>query len=181
MKSKDNIHARELRKGNTNAFKEVSDSLYGSLYVYAKSFVQDESDAEELVQEAFIMIWERRKNIDSDFNIKAYLYKSIHNQALNYLRHLKVVGQHVDEAFYFGQEEFQSPTEINPFLSKALTDAIDLLPRRTKLIFEMSRLDGLRHKEIAVELGISEKTVEVQVRKARQFLQKKLKRYYREL
>jgi RNA polymerase sigma-70 factor (ECF subfamily) len=174
-----NIHALELRKGNQKAFKFVFELLYDALYNYALNFVKEE-DAEELVQEAFLMIWDRRKMIDEDFNVKAYLYKSIHNQALNHIRHLKVVGQHVAEEVYLNSA-IQRAKEPNPFLAKALNDYIELLPDRSKLIFKMSRVDGMRHKEIAQALSISEKTVEVQLRKARIFLKKILKRFYNEL
>lgn len=176
-----NIHVIELRKGSQKAFKVIFELLYDALYSYALNFVNETEDAEELVQEAFLMIWDRRKMIDEDFNVKAYLYKSIHNQALNHIRHLKVVNQHVDEEIYFNTSAIQKAKEPNPFLAKALREAIDLLPERSKLIFQMSRVDGMRHREIAQALSISEKTVEVQIRKARLFLQKKLKRFYNEL
>jgi len=169
-----------LRKGSQEAFKQVFELLFDALFSYAMNFVKEKEEAEELVQEAFLMIWDRRKMIDNEFNVKAYLYKSIHNQALNHLRHLKVVNQHVDEEIYI-KSSVEKGKEPNPFLTKAINEAIDKLPSRSKLIFKMSRIEGLRHREIAQELGISEKTVEVQIRKARHFLQKKLKKYYNEL
>ncbi len=155
--------------------------LYDSLLSYAMGFINKPEDAEELVQEAFLMIWDKRKMIDEDFNVKAYLYKSIHNQALNYIRHLKIVNRHVNEENHFYYSTIEKAKEPNPFLTKALNEAIDKLPERSKIIFKMSRIDGLRHKEIAKLLCISEKTVEVQIRKARLFLQKKLKRFYNEM
>ena len=176
-----NIHYPELRKGSQKAFQSIFNTLYSSLFSYALGFINKTEDAEELVQEAFLMIWDRRKMIDNEFNVKAYLYKSIHNQALNHLRHLKVVNQHVSEEGYFNSLAIQKAKEPNPFLTKALNDAIDKLPNRSKMIFKMSRIDGLRHREIAQTLSISEKTVEVQIRKARLFLQKKLKKFYNEL
>jgi len=176
-----NIHYLELQKGNQKAFKQIFDLLYNSLFSYAISFVNRGEDAEELVQEAFLMIWDRRKMIDESFNVKAYLYKSIHNQALNHIRHLKVINQHVNEESYIYYSTIEKAKEPNPFLTKALNEAIDKLPERSKLIFKMSRIDGLRHKEIAKTLCISEKTVEVQIRKARLVLQKKLKRFYNEM
>jgi len=176
-----NSYILDLKKGNQLAFKTIFEILYDSLLSYAQNFVTDIEDAEELVQEAFLMIWDRRNMIDENFNVKAYLYKSVHNQALNYLRHLKIVNQHVSEETYFKDSAIQKPKEPNPFLNKALYEAIEQLPDRSKIIFKMSRIDGMRHREISEELKISEKTVEVQIRKARIFLQKKLKKFYNEM
>lgn len=181
MSEIDNINRLELRKGNQKAFKKLFDSLYDALFSYAISFVKEHNDAEELVQEAFLMIWDRRKIIDDNFNVKAYLYKSIHNQALNFLRHVKVMNQHVHEENYFNMYKVEKAREPNPFLTKAIYNAISELPERSQLIFRMSRIDGYRHREIGEKLSISEKTVEVQIRKARITLQKKLKKFYNEL
>ncbi len=169
-----------IQKGNQEAFKIVYELYYNQLFNYALSFVHQNEMGEELVQEAFLMIWDRRKMLTSDFNVKAYLFKSIHNQALNYIRHNKIVNNHADEVYNIGSKSVQFK-EPNPFLGDALKKAIETLPARTKLIFVMSRVDGLRHREIGEELSISEKTVEVQVRKARIMLQKKMKHYYKEL
>lgn len=175
------FNRQELQKGNPKAFRVIFDALYDALYCYALNFVSEAEMAEELVQEAFLMIWDRRKMIDADFNVKAYLYKSIHNQALNYIRHLKVVSQHANETTYLNSSAHQKEKEPNPFLTQALEEAIAALPERSRLIFRMSRMEDMRHREISEKLSISEKTVEVQIRKARIFLQKKLKRYYNEL
>jgi RNA polymerase sigma-70 factor (ECF subfamily) len=172
---------RLIRTGDTKAFQQVFELLYTPLHAYAFSFVANSEVAEELVQESFLMIWYHRGKIDEEFNMKAYLYKSVHNQALNHLRHQKIVLKHKEQAHGSNSSYTEWHGEPNPFLSKALYEAIEQLPERSRLIFEMSRLDGLRHREIAEKLNISEKTVEVQVRKARLFLQKKLKRFYKEL
>ncbi len=174
------IHIKALQKGDQEAFRVIYELYYAQLFNYAQSFVRQREMSEELVQEAFLMIWDRRQMLSSDFNLKAYLFKSIHNQALNYIRHNKIVNIHAEEAYIIGNKSVQFK-EPNPFLSGALKKAIETLPARTKLIFLMSRVDGLRHKEIGKELSISEKTVEVQVRKARLMLQKKMKHYYKEL
>lgn len=170
-----------ISRGDQKAFRLVFDLLYPQLSAYAFSFVNNDEVAEELVQEAFLVTWDKRKMLDEAFNLRAYLYKSIHNQALNYLRHQKVVHQHMQYQLGVHVDETQQAEVPNPFLKKAIFEAIEQLPDRSRLIFQLSRMDGLRHKEIARKLNISEKTVEVQVRKARLFLQKKLKKFYKEL
>lgn len=176
-----NIYHSDIRKGSQKAFRAVFDMLYPQLTAYAFSFVNSEEIAEELVQEAFLVAWDKRSMLTEEFNLRAYMYKSIHNQALNYLRHLKVVNQHVQYHTTMNADAVQKAEEPNPFLKKAILQAIEELPQRSKLIFQMSRIEGMKHKEIAGELNISEKTVEVQIRKARLFLQKKLKKFYKEL
>lgn len=176
-----NSYHLAIKKGDQKAFKIVFDLLYSQLVTYAYSFINEEEVCEELVQEAFLITWDRREMLTEEFNLRAYLYKSIHNQALNHLRHQKVVLQHRQYQNFAQADLAEKAVEPNPYLKKALDEAIEQLPERSRLIFQMSRIDGLRHREIATELSISEKTVEVQVRKARLFLQKKLKKYYKEL
>lgn len=166
-----------IQKDDSRAFRQVFETLYPGLGLYAVSFVIQPQVAEELVQESFMRLWQNRARLDEQFQTKAFLYKTVHNLALNYLRHQKIVNRFLKEA-NINTTSYEWKGEPNPFLSVALFNAIELLPERAKLIFEMSRIDGLKHREIAQKLSISEKTVEVQVRKARLFLQKKLKNYY---
>lgn len=179
MSNKIQIQLRALQKGDANAFKQLFEHFYDMLYYYALTFKNAPELAEEFTQEAFLMLWEKRKKFTEGFNVKAYLFKCIHNQALNYIRHEKVV-----QTFFLDTKSelplFEKQNS-EPWLKVALNNAIDDLPERTQQVFILSRIDGLRHKEIAEKLGITEKTVEVQVRKARLTLQKKLKRFYKEL
>jgi RNA polymerase sigma-70 factor (ECF subfamily) len=170
---------RNLCKGNASAFEQVFNSFYKQLQNYAVFFVNDSEVAEELVQEAFISLWNVRKRIDKEFNVKAYLFRSIHNQGLNFIRHQKVINEHVASEKSFGDNG--KYTEPAPFLRKAIDEAIESLPPRTGMVFKMSKINGMKHKEIAEALNIAEKTVEVQVRKARNTLKTLLKTYYDEL
>lgn len=169
-----------IRKGEPKAFEALFYLLNDALVRYALLFVKQQQEAEEIVQESFLKLWDKRKMVDAGFNLKAYLFKSVHNQALNYLRHLEIVALHEKHQAetHKNHEEAHAP---HPFLKHALYSAIAELPKRTQLVFRLSRLNGYKHKEIAQKLSISEKTVEVQVRKARLILQDKLKDYYNEL
>lgn len=173
------IQLLALKNGSHKAFKAIYDLYNYPLHKYALTFIKDDELAEELVHEAFLMIWNRREILNEQFNIKAYLYKSIHNQALNYLRHNKIVQKYFSEAIHSNSRINTSLPE--PFLKKAIYEAIDHLPERLRQIFVLSRIEGLKHKEIATKLSISEKTVEVHIRNARIILRKKLKNYYKEI
>lgn len=173
------IQFSALRKGDSKTFKLLFIHFYDMLYYYALTFNTNTETAEEFTQEAFLMLWERRKQFSDGFNLKAYLFKSVHNQALNFIRHQKVVNAHHHDSIA-DPRTYEKPIS-EPWLNDALKIAISSLPERTRQVFVLSRVDGFRHKEIAEQLGITEKTVEVQVRKARLALQKKLKRFYKEL
>jgi len=174
------IQLLALQNGSHKAFKAIYDLYYFPLHKYALTFLHDSELAQELVHEAFLIIWDRREMLNEDFNVKAYLYKSIHNQALNYIRHNKVVANYFAETILTNNHK----TKISlpePFVKKAISDAIDKLPKRLKQIFILSRIEGFKHKEISKKLAISEKTVEVHIRNARIILRKKLKSFYNEL
>ena len=160
-------------------FKVLFTKLYKPLLLYSMSFIAEEEIGHEIVQEAFLQLWERRDRITDGFNAKAYLYKCVHNQAFNHLRHMKIV------LAYQSQSELQSvnnkQNEDYIFIESAINRALEKLPSRQRLIFELSRLDGYKHEQIAEQLNISYKTVEAQIRNARLTLQKQLKSYYHEL
>lgn len=181
MTEKESKIIRDLSKGSSAAFEYVFKEYYKPLKNYAVFFVGDQEAAEELVQEAFISLWNQRQRVDEEFNVKAYLFRSIHNQGLNFIRHKRVIKEYVDFEMKTMNREQDTYCEPAPFLRKALDEAINSLPPRTGLVFQMSRINGMKHKEIAEALNITEKTVEVQVRKARTTLKSLLKDYYNEL
>jgi RNA polymerase sigma-70 factor, ECF subfamily len=160
-------------------FKVLFAKQYKPLLLYSMSFISEEEISHEIVQEAFLQLWERRDRINDGFNSKAYLYKCVHNQAFNHLRHMKIVQT------YRSRCELQTKTnkqnEDYIFIDTAISKALEELPPRQRLIFELSRLDGYKHEQIAEQLNVSYKTVEAHIRNARLTLQKQLKGYYHEL
>jgi RNA polymerase sigma-70 factor, ECF subfamily len=167
-------------KTETNkGFKALFIHLHKPLLLYSVSLIADEDTSYEIVQEAFLQLWERRDRLTDGFNAKAYLYKCVHNQAFNYLRHLRIVQAHQSQ--YNFKSETNKQNEDYIFIEQAINNALDKLPARQRLIFELSRLDGCKHEQIAEQLNISYKTVEAQIRNARLTLQKHLKNYYHEL
>lgn len=166
-------------QSDEEAFKKLFVRLYRPLLGYCITLISDEDTSHEIVQEAFLQLWDRWGRVNNDFNTKAYLFRCVHNQAFNHLRHLKIVFSEKSQAelkpgISMQNEDFLT---IGPAIEKAMNE----MPQRQRLIFEMSRMDGYRHDEIARQLNISYKTVEAQVRNARLFLQKRLKGYYNEL
>jgi RNA polymerase sigma-70 factor (ECF subfamily) len=161
------------------AFKKLFLKHYQPLLGYCITLINNHETSHEIVQEAFLQLWERWERVDGEFNVKAYLFRCVHNQAFNHLRHLKIVKSEK------AQQELKPGTDRQNedflLIQSAIDKALIQMPQRQRLIFELSRMDGYKHEEIARQLNISYKTVEAQVRNARHFLQKKLKGYYNEL
>ncbi len=177
MQEPDQILVQRLRRKDILAFELVFNEYYGLLKSYARKFLDEEADAEEVVQETFIKFWEKCETLDPLSSIKNYLYRSIHNSCLNYIKHQKVKDaykQYVIEFMEEGIEEQYLEEEEKTTLEKVLTE-IDHLPPKCQEIFKLSRFEGLKYYEIASHLNISVKTVEVQMGKALRVLREKFK------
>jgi len=169
-----------LRKDDSIAFESSFRKYYPGLCLYAKKIVQEIEVAEEIVQEVFLTLWERRLNPGIHTSLKSYLFRAVHNHALNIIKHRQVekkyqsyYGNIIKEISFKGGE-----TIPEPYVKARIDKSIKKLPAQCRRIFILSRIDGLKHKEIAEKLGISPKTVEVQIRKASIILRDRLKDYY---
>jgi len=160
-----------------SAFEIVFNNLYKPLCGYANKFLDETELAEELVQEVFVKFWEKCDTIAPDSSIKSYLYRSVHNTCLNHIKHIKVrdtYRQYVIEQMEYTLLDVNEDSEP-PELEKRIYDAIDALPPQCSKIFKLSRFEGLKYKEIASHLGLSIKTIEVQMGKALRVLREKFK------
>lgn len=152
-------------------FKKLFDAYYPSLLIYAYQKVNDKETAKDMVQDVFLSLWVHKEQIDFNLPLQPYLFRSVHNQCLNHLRSrhaaLSVSGQ---EASLLLHEEIVQYNQHDTLLLKELADEIALfiqtLPAQCRKVFRLSRQGGLKNKEIAGLLGISEKTVEGHLSKA---------------
>lgn len=161
-----------LRNGDESAFDALFRSLYAPLCRYATGLTGGDADvAEDLVQQAFVKLWERRATLEVQFSLRAYLYKMVHHRALNRMRAHRT------------RERYQSEMMRNPFniyhlpdpdLSEQLHKALDTLPPQCRQIFELSRFEELKYREIADHLELSIKTVETQMGKALRLMRQHL-------
>lgn len=165
----------EIKKNKTEALKVVFDSFYPLVFHTTLRIVEDQALADDLAQEVFIKFWDKRQDLDIRFNLPAYLRKMAINQALAYLRSKKVRFSDelpVDKAAPASEKPDHLVLEQE--LSHLMEQAIDSLPERCKLVFRLSRFDGLSYQEIADAMEISIKTVENQMGKALKILREKL-------
>src|SRR4051794_36467953 len=146
------------------------------MYSYACTILKDEMEAEEIVQNVFVRLWEKQNSLRIETSLKAYLYRMIYNDCMNQIKHKAVVLKFQKEKMYVMKNERNnaddriSSTQLNEQLSNALLE----LPQQCRTVFQLSRFEELKYREIAVQLGISEKTVENQMGKALKLLRMKL-------
>ncbi|MCP4457889.1 MAG: RNA polymerase sigma-70 factor [Cytophagales bacterium] len=170
------ILVSRLRNKDKEAFSLVFNEHFGVLTSYALRFLDDREDAEEIVQDVFVKFWDKCSELAPDSAIKSYLYRSVHNTCLNHIKHQKVKDAYKQHVMYHMENSSELSWESSDpeKMRKEILDEIDNLPPRCSEIFKMSRLDGLKYQEIADHLGISVKTVEVQMGKALRVLREKL-------
>ena len=151
--------------------------FYRPLCMYALHYLQDVTQAEDVVQDAFVTMIEQQQNGKEINNHKAYLYTTVRNNCLDMIRREQ---QSVTMVMPQDAEGAISDEEAaeRSFHEAELWTAIDSLPERCRIIFLMAKRDGKRYREIATELGITEKTVEHQVSKALKILRGKSDDYY---
>lgn len=158
-------------------FERLFKEHFKSLYAYAFTILKNEAIAEETVQNVFYKIWEKKVPETIQTSLKAYLYKAVYHESLNYLKHQKIKAQYRLHVMYESKNEMDhsaSRKMMMKELEEKLRHALNTLPRQCRTIFQMSRFEGLKYQEIADELGISVKTVENQMGKALKQLRIKL-------
>lgn len=165
-----------LAQRNETAFEQMFKTHFKRLHAYAFTILRDEMEAEETVQQVFFKIWERNENLSLTGSVTAYLYRAVHNESLNYIKHQKVKSSHQLHVAYTMKNEVEHPAKkvLAGELEKKIHLALNELPEQCRTIFQMSRFDELKYREIADKLGISVKTVENQMGKALKILRVKL-------
>lgn len=171
--------ATAIRDGNETTFETLFRKWYPHLCGFARKFVKDPAEGEELVQELFCHLWDKRTDFHPTTSIKAYLYGAVRNRCFNRLEHLKVreKSQEAVAETLRNQGTQANPTQLLEASETQLRieAAIGELPERCRQVFELSRYEGLKYNEIAHELNISPKTVEVQIGKALKYLRTALR------
>jgi RNA polymerase sigma-70 factor, ECF subfamily len=168
--------AQQIRAGNEKAFAELFDVYYKPLTFYSLRIVKSLAVAEELVQDLFCRLWEKREEIIIEQSFKAYLYGAVRLNSLHYLRDNKLHNRKL-ESIGWERSDFDSTNDklaeadIYDILEKTLAN----LPERSSEIFTLNRIDGLKYREIAAKLSLSEKTVEAHISQVLKLLRKNLR------
>jgi len=168
-----------IQKGNEVAFESIFKAYYSRLCSYANTMLNDSEEAEEMVQNTFIVLWENRANVDIHTSLKSYLYRAVHNSCLNRIKHMKVRQEHSAYVLHTQEEEVESTSHMvmGNELQQQINVAIEKLPPQCKRVFTLSRYENLTYAEIAAQLEISVKAVDKQMVRALRILREQLKDY----
>ncbi|HEY1032349.1 MAG TPA: RNA polymerase sigma-70 factor [Flavipsychrobacter sp.] len=163
---------------NTDAdavFEQVFKSHFKRLHAYACTIVKDEDAAEEVVQNIFCKLWEKKEQLQSLQSVSAYLYRAVYNESLNYLKHEKVKANYQSFAVKSMSEADENAGKGRIIeLEERVAQAMSELPEQCRTIFHMSRFEDMKYREIADKMGLSIKTVENQMGKALKLMRIKL-------
>ena len=179
MPSDNDLFAAKLTQGDVVAFECLFKLYYTRLTLFANRFLNDINAAEEIVSDIFVMLWENGHEIEFKGTVSSYLFRSVQNRALNYLKHQKIESLYVNYLEKQHLMHTMAATAESPYLEKEMTrqinSALESLPEKCREIFMMSRFDNLKYKEIAEKLNLSPKTVERQMSIALDKLRRMLK------
>ena len=175
--SESNFLLSAIQRGDQKAFDALFQRYYPALCAYGHRFV-DLEDAEEIVQDSLLWIWENRENLFIETSLSSYLFKMIYRKALNKLAHIDAT-QRADTRFYEEMQEMLQDTDLYQVeeLTQRIKDAIATLPESYREAFVMHRFRDMSYKEIAEILGVSPKTVDYRIQQALKQLRVDLKDY----
>ena len=149
-----------IEDDDKGAFTVFYSNNFQKLILVSDRYVKNMHVAEEIVQDMFLKIWEDKRLLLYVNSVKAYLYRSVVNASLNYVNRQKNIEKHhLKIAEHLTDDDIEIINEQNELIV-LLYNEIEQLPEKCQKVFKLSRLEGLKYKDIAIELSISEKTVE---------------------
>ena len=171
------VWSRKIRASDRSAFSDLFCALYPDLLWYAQGLTGDDEAAEDIVQEAFVRLWDRRASIQPDRSVRAFLYVTVRRLAFNDERNArtrKTLLAMIDEP---GQPPSPDEAVSTRLMGQRLRAWIDELPDRRREAFELSRFCGLSYQEVAGIMGLSVYTVEKHITNALKHLRQRLVDY----
>ncbi len=177
---------RKLQEGDNDTYVFLFRKYYVPLCSYARRYVGRKDVAEEIVSDTFFNLWRTRSTLKIHSSVKSYLFHAVCNNSLYYLRKLKKEDLLEDYfsgvssenmGFVAAAEEVSSDSLILNDLSKAINQAVRMLPPQQQTVFKLKRYEGKKLSEIALIMGLSVKTVEMHLSKAMLSLRRSLKDY----
>lgn len=177
-------HIPQLSLTDKNSFKILFDHFYQPLCHLSQHYLEDEDEAKGVVQEAFVKLWEIRNELNADSNLRNFLFTLVKNNCLNILNRRQILLKHHEKIRWMEMHyQYESLSRIGDDylefseLKDKIDEAIRKLPEHCRVVFEMSRFEDLKNREIAEKLGVTQKTIEAHLTKALKVLRKELKDY----
>ena len=180
MGSREQSLLKRVRASDRSAFKALFYDFHDSLFRFTVYRVHDEDIAEDITQETFIRVWKNRKKLQPSKSFFSLIARISSNLCYDHFRHMKVRHRHKDSVPQHGDSHFDNPEAgIQADVLQAEIQRIvnAKLPEKCRIIFILSRINGMTNPEIATELDLSIRTVENQIYRALKILKKNLKNY----
>ncbi len=155
--------------------KDIFDKSYSNLVFQALRLLKNKESAEDIVQDCFIMLWNKKDTLKITGNIHAYLAKMVRNKSLDFLKKKRLETSELNESYQgsFNAEDTLETKDLQSQIDKT----IDELPEKCRQVFVLNRFEDMSYKEIAEQLDISKKTVEAHISKALKSLRIGLKKF----
>jgi RNA polymerase sigma-70 factor (family 1) len=166
----------KLKSGDPNSFSDIFSIYYKDLFFFAYSFIREVCDAEDIVQDTFVKLWEDHEKLNVTVSLKSILLKTIQNKCIDWHRHKRIINNHssyiINNAplYEYDTDNYLLRSELESVIEKALAR----LPEKVREAYKLNRFEGLKYQEIAAKLNVSNRTVEVRISKALEFLRKSL-------
>jgi RNA polymerase sigma-70 factor (ECF subfamily) len=166
---------RKLKRGDISSFDTLYKHYYKKVYLFAEGILKSHEDAENVVQEVFVKIWEKHKELDENQSFESFVFTISYNTSISLIRKKISEKRFLEEWFRRIQNKMQVVNETDyDDLNYRVKDLIDLLPPRRRQVYLMSREEGLTYAEISKRLGISVNTVENHISASLKFLRQHL-------
>lgn len=163
----DSLLLSGLKAGEERVFRHLFDKYYRPLVVFANRLLSDPDLSRSVVQDVFVMLYDKRGEINIHTSLSSHLFQTVRNRCLNVLKHNKMKREHHQRIFDSGTETEQPFQSLEyAELEHCIDLAINDLPAQCRRIFKLSRYDGVTNQEIADQLELSKRTVETQISKA---------------
>lgn len=176
---RDNKWVEGINRGDIKSFEAIYKCYYSQLFYFLKRYLDSESTIEDIIQNVFFNIWQKRTTLEPIGTLKSYLYTAVRNHALTQLESEKKyerIAEEIIDVTDSDDEEIYPSFKIEE-LREAYQKAVAKLPKKRRHIFLMHRQDNLTYKEISEVLNISIKTVETQMSRSLKFLAESLSDY----
>jgi RNA polymerase sigma-70 factor (ECF subfamily) len=176
----------KLRNGNEEAFEFIFFNYYNKLCSYANFLLKNNETAKEVVQDVLLKMWETRHKLDIPISLRAYLYRAVHNKSINQInslcaqkKHLKNLTDDINVQSIISPLSNNYPIAnlIGKELEEEIEKALNALPEKCRIIFELCRFEELSYQDVAKKMNISINTVKTQMKRAFEKLREALKEY----
>lgn len=174
MKTKEEIFIEQINLKRREAYHELFRRFYRSLVIFAMKYIDEQGEAEDIVQELFISVWEKEEKFMSYVGFRVFLYNAVRNACLDRIKHKKVEEKYVVYRLLHSEDLEWDDYVMEEEIWRWLFKTIDELPLRCKEIF-LLYLDGKKNEEIAAQLKITLLTVKTQKKKAVRYIREKVR------